>query len=673
MRFFRGALTALVLTGAATLAPAWAQDPLQELRRYDYQDRKPLDAIAKQIAAAGKDTAKLAALETGLLGVLGDPQSTPGARLEACTFLGRIGTARSVPTLARLLTDATLANSARLALELNADPSAGAALRAALGTVKGTALVGVIGSVGNRADAQALAALKTLTASADPLAAEAAVIALGKLGSTASVAALRSVKGTNLSVSPALLVAAGKLATAGKTKEALGVYTSLLTATQPEVVRAGALTGLNALNAPTAVAQALSLAKTAPEPTLQRVAARILGMRPEPTTLKLALGAFSGLPSPAQVALLTAWGDRREKGAAGVVTAALQSTDTEVQAAAIRAAIRVCDASVVPTLAALARTGPQTGVAREALARMGGPGVEAALLKLAAQGDTVVVGVLGQRPTTSVQAQLLALAKGKDSRAATSALKVLERIGTATQAPALTELLVTTQEEEVRDAAQATLVAIAQRSNTREQVSEGLIAALAGKPAPETQVALLATLAELGSPKALALLEQAASSGDASVKSAGLAALANTWTDSSALPVLRKLAQGSAEKGDRVLALRGSLRILAADDKLPAPEKLTQLTELFGLAERVEEKRQTLSVLREVRLPGAAALAGKALESPELLAEATDAILYLAAPQRKDRTNLPAVKGPEMTAALDKLIGANPDEKIREQAQKLRG
>ena len=71
-------------------------------------------------------------------------------------------------------------------------------------------------------------------------------------------------------------------------------------------------------------------------------------------------------------------------------------------------------------------------------------------------------------------------------------------------------------------------------------------------------------------------------------------------------------------------------------------------------------------------MPGAVALATKALDNPDLVAEAADAILYLAAPQKKDRNTLAAVTGAETQAALDKVLATSQDEKVRALAQKLR-
>ncbi|WP_395138257.1 HEAT repeat domain-containing protein, partial [Armatimonas sp.] len=613
-----------VLALALTLAPAFAQDPLQELRQYDYQNRKPLDAISKQIVAAGKDSTKLAALETGLVLVLQDPQSTLGARLEACTFLSRIGTVRSVPALAKLLADPASANIARLALERNTDPAAGVALQAALGSVTGTALVGTINSLGNRGEVSAVAKLKALTASTDPLVAEAAVTALGKIATPASVAALRLVKNTVLPTAPALLSIAGKLAVAGKRSDALGIYESLLRGNQPEVIRAGALTGLVALNAPRLGALALALARTAPEPMLQRVAGRVLGMLAEPERVKAAVTAFPTLPAPAQIALLAAWSDRKETAAADVTLGALKSGDAEVRVAAIQTAVRVAGVAAVMPLAVLAQEGEHASLARNALARMGGAGVEDALLRLASRGPgkipPAMIAVLGERPTVRSTTQLVTIAGGQEqeTRVAVAALKVLEKTATPAQTGALVSLLVGTSNDMVRDAAQTALVAIALRTGDRERAAQPLLMAM-GSASVAGKAALLGALAELGGESALAALTQAATSGDEELKNAALSGLANTWGDLLALPTLLKIGKSSTVKSDRVLAQRGSLRLLAADDRLPAQQKLSQLSELFALAERPEEQRQALSVLREVRLPGAVALATKALDNPELV------------------------------------------------------
>ena len=181
----------------------------------------------------------------------------------------------------------------------------------------------------------------------------------------------------------------------------------------------------------------------------------------------------------------------------------------------------------------------------------------------------------------------------------------------------------------------------------------------------------MAALTEVGGNQALEVIAQATTASDEVVRSAAITSLANAWADTSALPVLLQVAKGAKGKSDRVVALRGFLRLVQSDERAAAELRLTRVTEAMAAAERPEEKRQALSVLREVRLPGAVALAAKALDTPELATDAADTIFYLAAPQKKDQTNFPAVQGPELQAALEKVIRTVQDEGIRAMARKL--
>lgn len=666
----------LVVLAVSSGAFAQTPDAFQDLRRYDYQDRKAVDSITKQIQAGGK--VQLLAIETELIKVLEDPQTTLAGKQEACSLLWRIGTGRSVPALAKLLGSSQTSNLARLALERNTDPAAGGALRAALGTTKGTELVGVINSVGNRGDDQAVTTLRVLAADADPLVAEAAIIALGKVGTVSAIVALRNHPKPTPAVHIAVLRAVDKLAASGKRTDAIGFYEGMTKPAFDPVIRAGALTGLAALGAPNTGKAALSLAQTAPEPILQRVAGRVAGLLSSVGDTKAAITAFPTLPPTAQVALLTAWADRREKAAAPVALGALKSADADVRVAAIQTAGKLGELSAVMPLAVLAEQGEHAGEARQALARMSGPGVEAALIRLATNGPggipNALVSVLGERPTAATTIALVQLVQGQqgpgETRVIVSALKVLGRTASVAQESALVDVLVKTNAEAVRDAAQSAIVAIAQRTGDRNRAAAPLLAAFS--PATSSgKAAIVAALAEVGGSQALDIIAKATASTDETVRSAAIASLANAWADTSALPALLQVAKSASGKSDRVVALRGYLRLVQSDERAAADLRLSRVTDALAAAERPEEKRQALSVLREVRLPGAVVLAAKALDTPELASDAAETIFYLAAPQKKDQTNFPAVQGPELQAALEKVIRTVQDEGVRAMARKL--
>ena len=128
--------------------------------------------------------------EEALIGVLNS-----GATLQekdaACVRLKRMGTVRSVPALAALLSDEDLSHSARYALESMPVPEAGAALLAALDGTTGLIQAGIVQSLGQRGDAQAVALLIKLLADSDPNVAAASADSLGRIGGPEALAALQ--------------------------------------------------------------------------------------------------------------------------------------------------------------------------------------------------------------------------------------------------------------------------------------------------------------------------------------------------------------------------------------------------------------------------------------------------------------------------------------------------
>lgn len=131
-----------------------------------------------------------AAEETQLIAVLQSSQSLP-EQADACARLKWIGTARSVPALAKLLTDAQLSHSARYALESMQCREAGEALAEAATATTGSNQVGIVDSLGVRRDAAAVPVLAGLLSNADAQVAAAAAEALGKVGGKEACQALQ--------------------------------------------------------------------------------------------------------------------------------------------------------------------------------------------------------------------------------------------------------------------------------------------------------------------------------------------------------------------------------------------------------------------------------------------------------------------------------------------------
>lgn len=667
-----------IATGLALIAlvsGAVAQDdPFTQLKMYDFQNRKPLDAISKMIQQSLLDRTRIAEMEKQLMAVLEDSSATFAGKQEACRFLWIIGTSVSVPALEKMLPDEKLGDLARYALERNPDPAAGRALRAALATATGRALIGIINSIGERRDPDAVKALRTLAMNPDKEVSGAAVVALGKIGTSTALAALQSLPTRDEAILKAMLRCLEGMVAAGKRAEAERVYVSLAANGRPAVPRSEAIRALAAMSSPRAVTAALEGLKS-DDAYVQTVAARVCGQLTHPNVMRQCLALWPALSAPVQGVLLAAWGDRRAAAAMPVALNATASEDPTLRRTAIRTAALCGGAKAVGRLAEMAAKGPDQEAARDALAGLPGAEAEQALLQAAWQGAPEVraamMSVLAERPNAAAMALLREAARDTEPQVAIEALRALGRVGGPEVHGELVGALVAAQDEGVRDAAREAVVAIAQRVGDRDRAVEPVLAALSGA-STAGRCALLPVLAEIGGERALGELTRAAGESDEEVKRAAIAALAETWGDSRAVPTLMGIAKNDASKSIRIQALRGSLRLIGLDNRISAEEKVARLNEAMALAERPEEKRLILSVLRDCRVLPAIELAARLLDDAELFPEAAETVLYLAAPQKKDNRNLPAVQGPAVTAALDKIIQMTKDENQRTQAQKLK-
>lgn len=674
-------LTLVVLIpGAALSAGAGGRptqdDPFQKLKSYDFQDRSAVEAIQKLVQQSEGDKAKAAQIEARLIPVLEDPAASFAGKQEACHLLWVIGSARSVPALKKMLADEKLSDIARYALERNSDPSAGKALRTALMTATGKTKVGLINSLGERGEADSVASLRPLTTNSDPLVAEAAITALGKIGTDGALAGLSALPADRPLVGQAMLRCAERLAAAGNKAAAQHLYELLARPKRPNVVRAEALRGLVLVQSPRASELALD-ALTLTDPYLEQVAARIVGTLPDAGTTAKAITAWASLPIHTKIILLNALADRKEPAAAPLAAEAIKSINPALRMTGIQAIGRVSGGKAVPVLMdiVLHGEGSDKGTARESLANLPGADVEQGLLTLAKSGNAearvALVGILADRPSPAAIALLLEEAQGTDTRLAVEAVRALGRVGGTKEHGALVTLLATTTSDETRDAAKDAVLSVGQRLGDRDQAAAPILLAYPGATAAGKAV-LLPVLAEIGGDRALETLTLAVASTEPQVKQAAVNALADNWGDSRPLPTLLNVAKTDSEKVLRVQALRGYLRLISQDERMSGEEKVQKIADALAVAERPEEKKQALSVLRDCRVTPAVEQAAKLLDDPALFSEAADAVIYLAGPQKKGDRELAAVKGAATTAALDKVIKLTKDDAQREQAQKLK-
>jgi hypothetical protein len=118
----------------------------------------------------------------------------------------------------------------------------------------------------------------------------------------------------------------------------------------------------------------------------------------------------------------------------------------------------------------------------------------------------------------------------------------------------------------------------------------------------------------VGDSTALKLEKSALGSGDKDLYGRALRALGK-WPNKSAAGDLLEQAKSASETVDRIVALRGYMRLASTDNAgLSAAERVKMLRTAMGLSERTEEKKAVISGLQSV----------KSLESLEMLKEYID-------------------------------------------------
>ncbi len=674
-RTLSAVLVLAALAGASTARAQSAEpNPFARLKFYDFQARQPVQAIQDLIQKALVAHAPTVTIETGLIDVIQDPQATFAGKQEAARFLWMIGTARSVPALAKLLPDEKLSNVARYALERNSDPTAAAALRAALKTLTGVQRIGVINSLGDRADPLAVQVLKPFVVSSDQALAEAAITAIGKIGTPSAIAVLKTLPLNSVNAGEAMVRASERMIAGPNRALAQTMLVSLAGPGRPTFVRSAALRALSMASAPQTNRILLEEMK-GPDTYLQQVAAKIAGSRGDSALIALIRLNWAALAPMPQSVLLTQFAARRLPDASPLALLSLKSPDPAVRSAAMVACGHLMAAQAVQPLLDIAAHGDgrDRDSAREVLSNLPGPAAESAIITAGAAGSAEVkrevIRVAVGRGTPASTAWLMATANGSDAGLAAEALRGLERTAGPNEYAALVKLLTGATADEVRDASRQAVVSVGGRMG-RDSAAAPLLAAYQGAQGA-SKIALLLALGELGGDQALAVLT-AAAAGDGELRAAAVQSLAETWPDSRAMPTLLTVATSATDKSLRVQALRGYIRHIDQDDQLATVEKVKRLSEAMKRAERPEEKRQALAALRNCRVPEAMELAAAQLDNPEIFSDAAGTVIYLAAKRRKDNRDQPAVTGPAATAALDRVIELTKDDSQKAEAQGLK-
>lgn len=643
---------------------------LAAVTKYDYgQSRARLTELDDFIRVSRTSPEALARLEKNFITLLSSPNATLAGKQYVCEHLSTMGTNASVPVLAKMLNNAETVEMARFALERIPHEAALAALRGALPKATGNAQVGLVNSLGQRRDDKSVALLTGLIKNSDATLAHAAIAALGTIASVDAAKALDAARadasGELLQrIALARLQCAEALAANGDKNAALLIYLQTNAEPYSAATRFAALRGQIKTEPENAASRILGLLQSH-SAEAQALAVRLIAEIPATQDLSAIASALPNLPALQQVQFIAALATRHDDVVRHAITQATRSSEDEVRVAALIALAQAGDASSVLVLAeAAARKGVEGEAARASLNRLRGEDIEATIIaQLANSAGAVKIELLRTteaRRLSAANATLLQTAREADEHIRLASYKALRVTAEPEHMTAVLDFLIQTTSEDERNELEKTVAAVAQKNAEANARDAAIRTRLPSVKPIEAKASLLHVLGKIGESTALPELRAALQSKQPELRLAAIRALSD-WPNDTPQSDLLKIAQTSRDQTEKILALRGFVRLLALSPVNTAT--LEHYQTAMQLAPNLEEKRMVLSGLAQQKDMSALLLATRYLSDTALNAEATTAALKIA--ETTSRT------APAQTKPFLQQISTTDNEAWRTQAQTL--
>jgi HEAT repeat protein len=369
------------------------------------------------------------------------------------------------------------------------------------------------------------------------------------------------------------------------------------------------------------------------------------------------------LAADRQVLLLQALGTRRDKVATPQLITVARKSDGELRATAVKSLVQIGDAAAIPVLVeySTAADDELSKTARGGLVGYKGREVEAPIIAMLQAANpkarVAATELITQRRMDSAMPQLLVAARDTDTAVANASIRAIGEVGGNTEAPALIKVLTSGASMQ---AAEGALSAIYTR-NRDASVTSAISAALP-TASTEAKLSLMRVLRRVGGPQGLTTIRTAMNDTNTEVRDNAIRNLVE-WPTADALPDLMTLAKNPPTPANKILALRGLLRLVPLQEATPE-QKLATVQEALALVERPEEKRLALTALGGIPTAESLSLVTQNLTNADLKEEASLAAVTIGEQLTKTQ---PAV----VSDAMRKVLAATQNQDLTKRAQAL--
>jgi len=211
--------------------------------------------------------------------------------------------------------------------------------------------------------------------------------------------------------------------------------------------------------------------------------------------------------------------------------------------------------------------------------------------------------------------------------------------------------------------AQKMVAAVAHQIEDKNRQAEAVLAVLPSVKDVKKQCSLLSVLGKIGDSNALPRLRKALNSDNIESKGAAIRALAE-WPTSEPAVDLLKAAENSENRVHRILALRGSVRLLGLDSKRAPEETIEMYKKAMTLASDAGERKRVLSGLAKAKSLDALQMSADYLQDKTLFREAEFAVVKIA---EDIYENFPQ----QTRDVLEMIVQTSKNDPLRQQAQEV--
>ncbi|MBW1811987.1 MAG: HEAT repeat domain-containing protein, partial [Deltaproteobacteria bacterium] len=518
------------------------------------------------------------------------------------------------------LTDKILSDYARLVLEQLNSTKADKAMCDALATTPDVAKIGILGSLGERRYGPAVGPAAKLIASSNTEVAQAAIQAIGRIGGTKAARHLSSMK-PNQKLVRSQMQALVSCASSLSGSEAVVLYNKVIVGKDGSC-RIAALRGLTHVDSGKAASYIINSVKSSDLQFRRGGLSIVAETKGRELTLKM-LDLMDEFKGTQKAELIIALGIRGDKAALNRVLGNLSSNETPIRDAAINTVSRLGDASVIKQLLSIIDSPVLKASIVQAIAGMESKGVNAVLVESLKDRKlrNAAVSACIARNCTEATGGLLKLAADDQADVRKDTWAGLAVLANPDEMKSVMSVVVNIKTKQSLSYAERAVRKIFARAKDRSECFQ-VIASYYPNANEATKVFILGLGSESGDADTLKLEQSALASGNKKLYGQALRTLAR-WPNKLAVADLYNQAQNASGQVDRIIALRGYIRIAGLKDAGLSPqEQLVILKKAMKLASRNEEKKWVISNLQNVTSSESLQMLQKYMPDPMLRVEA---------------------------------------------------